>query len=77
MKNQKVSNNVIRRLPRYIRHLDTLAEKGVTRVSSSELGSQMGLTASQVRQDFNCFGGLASRVMGILLKTLEISLHLF
>lgn len=71
MKNQKISNNVIRRLPRYIRHLDSLAEEGVTRVSSSELGSQMGLTASQVRQDFNCFGGFGQQGYGYTVDELR------
>ena len=53
MKRLKVSNNVIRRLPRYLRKLDELNAQGVTRVSSSELGKQLGLTASQIRQDFS------------------------
>jgi len=53
----KISDNVIRRLPRYIRHLDNLLEAGVVRASSSEIGQQIGLTASQIRQDLNYFGG--------------------
>jgi len=52
----QVSANVIRRLPRYIRYLDQIARDGVMRVSSNEIGEQMGLTASQIRQDFNSFG---------------------
>ncbi|MBQ5514652.1 MAG: redox-sensing transcriptional repressor Rex, partial [Oscillospiraceae bacterium] len=44
--NYKISNNVIKRLPRYIRYLDLLASEGVQKVSSGELGSRMGITAS-------------------------------
>lgn len=71
MKNQKISNNVIRRLPRYVRHLEALSEAGITRVSSSELGNQMGLTASQVRQDFNCFGGFGQQGYGYNVEDLK------
>ena len=56
MKRVKVSNNVIRRLPRYLQKLDELGESGVDRISSGELGRQMNLTPSQIRQDFSCFG---------------------
>ena len=50
-RNTKVSTAVIRRLPRYYRHLLELQGKGVIRISSSALGKSMGLTASQIRQD--------------------------
>jgi redox-sensing transcriptional repressor len=53
LKKGRISNNVIRRLPKYLRKLDELAENGVDRISSGELGAQMGLTASQIRQDFS------------------------
>ena len=56
MKRIKVSNNVIRRMPRYLRKLDDLNAAGIERISSGELGRQMGLTPSQIRQDFSCFG---------------------
>ena len=56
MKRQKVSNAVIRRLPRYYRHLTDLSQTGVQRISSSALGMAMNLTASQIRQDLSCFG---------------------
>ena len=56
MKRVKVSNNVIRRLPRYLRKLDELSENGIDKISSRQLGELLGLTSSQVRQDFNCFG---------------------
>ena len=54
MKRVKVSNNVIRRMPRYLRKLDELTEAGISRISSKELGEQLGLTPSQIRQDFSC-----------------------
>ena len=46
MKRIKISNNVIRRLPKYLRKLDDLRDAGVERISSGELGRQMGLTPS-------------------------------
>ncbi|MEA4947669.1 MAG: redox-sensing transcriptional repressor Rex [Oscillospiraceae bacterium] len=60
----KVSNNVIRRLPRYLRRLDELNAEGVGRVSSGELGRQLGLTPSQIRQDFSCFGEFGQQGYG-------------
>lgn len=57
----KVSLPVIKRLPRYYRTLRTLKENQVTNVSSRELASLLGMTASQVRQDFNCFGDVNGR----------------
>lgn len=64
MKSVKVSNNVIRRLPRYLRKLDELKAAGVDRISSGELGRQMGLTSSQIRQDFSCFGEFGQQGYG-------------
>lgn len=64
MKRGKVSNNVIRRLPRYLRKLDSLAASGVSRISSFELGQQLGLTPSQIRQDFSCFGEFGQQGYG-------------
>ena len=64
MKRVKVSNNVIRRIPRYLRKLDELAESGVTRISSFDLGQQLGLTPSQIRQDFSCFGEFGQQGYG-------------
>lgn len=57
----KASLPVIKRLPKYYRYLRGLRESGVTSISSRELASQMGTTASQVRQDFNCFGDVNGR----------------
>ena len=71
VKNNKISNNVIRRLPRYLRKLDELAESGEDRISSSELGAQMGLTASQIRQDFSCFGEFGQQGYGYPVEGLR------
>ena len=71
MKRLKVSNNVIRRLPRYLRKLDELSAQGITRVSSSELGEQLGQTASQIRQDFSCFGEFGQQGYGYHVPTLR------
>ncbi len=71
MKKNKISANVIRRLPRYLRHLDDLAYKGHARVSSSELGKKMNLTASQIRQDFSCFGEFGQQGYGYNIALLR------
>ena len=71
MKRLKVSNNVIRRLPRYLRKLDELTENGVSRISSFELGHQLGLTPSQIRQDFSCFGELGQQGYGYNVPALR------
>ena len=63
-KRGKISNNVIRRLPRYLRKLDELQSEGINRVSSKELGEQLGLTPSQIRQDFSCFGEFGQQGYG-------------
>lgn len=64
MKKSKVSNNVIRRMPRYLRKMDELIQAGVNRISSFELGQQLGLTPSQIRQDFSCFGEFGQQGYG-------------
>ena len=56
-----VSVSVIKRLPRYHRFLGELIEKDVHRISSRELAHLMHLTASQIRQDLNCFGGFGQQ----------------
>lgn len=63
-RNHYVSSAVIRRLPRYYRFLGELLEKGVNRISSKELAELMSLTASQIRQDLNCFGGFGQQGYG-------------
>ena len=60
----KASLPVIKRLPKYYRYLRTLKNDGITSISSRELAAQMGTTASQVRQDFNCFGGFGQQGYG-------------
>ena len=74
-RNMKVSTAVIRRLPRYYRHLSELQEAGTVRISSSALGGSMGLTASQIRQDLFCFGGFGQQGYGYSVEGLydEIS----
>lgn len=64
MKKEKISSAVIRRLPRYYRHLSDLAQNGVVRISSSALGEAMNLTASQIRQDLSCFGEFGQQGYG-------------
>ena len=59
-----VSQTVIRRLPRYFRYLRELIRQGKTRISSGELSDMMGVTASQIRQDLNCFGGFGQQGYG-------------
>lgn len=65
MPNKKsISLAVIRRLPRYYRFLGELLKSGAVRISSRELSDKMGLTASQIRQDLNCFGGFGQQGYG-------------
>lgn len=71
IKASNVSNNVIRRLPRYLRKLDDLSESGVERISSKELGQQLGLTPSQIRQDFSCFGEFGQQGYGYNVAALR------
>lgn len=63
-KNDKISMSVIRRLPRYYRFLLELKSNGTVRVSSRELAEKMGASASQIRQDLNCFGGFGQQGYG-------------
>ena len=61
---ENVSAAVIKRLPRYFRYLRILIREGKTRVSSAELSRRMNITASQIRQDLNCFGGFGQQGYG-------------
>lgn len=70
-KRKNISMSVIRRLPRYYRFLTLLRETGVTRISSKELSAKMGLTASQIRQDLNCFGGFGQQGYGYIVSQLQ------
>lgn len=69
-KNEQVSTPVIKRLPRYHRYLEELKNMGVVRISSKELSQRMGFTASQIRQDLNCFGGFGQQGYGYNIEQL-------
>ena len=69
-KGETISMSVVRRLPRYYRFLYDLKENGVTRISSREVSVRMGLTASQIRQDLNCFGGFGQQGYGYMVEQL-------
>lgn len=71
MRKEKISSAVIRRLPRYYRHLDDLYRIGTVRISSSALAKSMGLTASQIRQDLSCFGGFGQQGYGYNVERLR------
>ena len=61
---KKISTAVINRLPRYYRYLGDLLESDITRISSKELSEKMNITASQIRQDLNNFGGFGQQGYG-------------
>lgn len=71
MNTNGISNSVIRRLPRYYRFLGELKAEGLERISSKELSKRMGLTASQIRQDLNCFGGFGQQGYGYNIADLK------
>ncbi|MDO5021562.1 MAG: redox-sensing transcriptional repressor Rex [Lachnospiraceae bacterium] len=64
MDNKEISQAVIGRLPRYFRYLGELKDDGIERISSQELSAIMKVTASQIRQDFNNFGGFGQQGYG-------------
>ncbi len=66
-----ISESVIKRLPRYYRFLGELKAQGRERISSRELSERMGLTASQIRQDLNCFGGFGQQGYGYNIEVLQ------
>ncbi len=68
--NPNVPIVVVKRLPRYYRYLGDLLRQGVLRISSGELSARMGVTASQIRQDFNCFGGFGQQGYGYSIEKL-------
>lgn len=69
-----VSEAVIKRLPAYYRHLKELEQEGVVQISSQGLGERMGFTASQIRQDINCFGGFGRQGYGYHVA--ELRMHI-
>lgn len=68
---KRISSAVIRRLPRYYRYLSELLEEGIDRISSQELSRKMNVTASQIRQDFNNFGGFGQQGYGYNVAVLK------
>jgi len=69
-----VSLVVIRRLPRYYRYLTELKESGIVRISSKALAEKMQVTASQIRQDLNCFGGFGQQGYGYNVSQLQAAI---
>lgn len=72
---KKVSESVINRLPRYYRYLNELDSGKVDRISSRELSRRMHVTASQIRQDLNCFGGFGQQGYGYNVRFLKESIE--
>lgn len=70
-KKDKISMSVIKRLPRYYRFLSDLKADKATRISSKELSERMGFTASQIRQDLNCFGDFGQQGYGYNIEQLH------
>ena len=70
VEHRKISKAVISRLPRYYRYLGDLLESGVERISSNDLSKKMQVTASQIRQDLNNFGGFGQQGYGYNVKYL-------
>ncbi|AJG97023.1 MULTISPECIES: redox-sensing transcriptional repressor Rex [Clostridium] len=69
-KHKNISMAVIKRLPKYHRYLEELMKNEVDRISSKELGEKIGFTASQIRQDLNCFGDFGQQGYGYNVKEL-------
>lgn len=67
---KRISKAVIRRLPRYFRYLRELIRNNILRISSRELSERMNITASQIRQDLNCFGGFGQQGYGYNVNSL-------
>ena len=70
-KSINISNSVIRRLPRYYRFLGELEDQQISKISSREVSERMHLTASQIRQDLNCFGGFGQQGYGYNVSELR------
>lgn len=71
MNQRNIPEAVIARLPRYYRYIEELRSSGIERVSSSQLSEMMNVTASQIRQDFNHFGGFGQQGYGYNVKFLQ------
>lgn len=68
---EQISQAVIRRLPRYYHYLSDIEKKGEDRVSSFKMSEEMGLNASQIRRDLNCFGGFGQQGYGYSVAKLK------
>ena len=74
MEHKEISQAVISRLPRYYRYLGELRDEGVERISSQELSKKMHVTASQIRQDLNHFGGFGQQGYGYNVEHLYVEI---
>ena len=74
MERKEISQAVISRLPRYYRYLGELHDEGVERISSQELSKKMRVTASQIRQDLNHFGGFGQQGYGYNVEYLFVEI---
>ena len=74
MVKDSISKAVVKRLPRYYRYLGEIMESGVERISSGELSKKMNVTASQIRQDLNNFGGFGQQGYGYNVKYLYVEI---
>jgi redox-sensing transcriptional repressor len=75
MQDYKISDAVIRRLPKYYRYLSELEAYGTEKVSSSRMSKDMNLNASQIRRDLNCFGGFGQQGYGYNVSELRQEIH--
>ena len=75
MPKEGVSIQVIRRLPRYYRYLSELDSEGIEKISSTKLAAMMNSTASQIRQDLNCFGGFGQQGYGYSVSGLRAEIE--
>ncbi len=71
MQDSRISDAVVRRLPKYYRYLSELEAAGIERVSSSRMSDDMNLNASQIRRDLNCFGGFGQQGYGYQVNRLK------
>ncbi len=71
MKEDRIPEAVIHRLPKYYRYLSDLAQKGIDRISSKKMSTDMNLNASQIRRDLNCFGGFGQQGYGYQVGKLK------
>jgi len=69
--NEKIPEAVIRRMPRYLRYLKDIERMGIDRISSSQMSIDLGLNASQIRRDLNCFGGFGQQGYGYSVAKLK------